>query len=98
MLTDQLISIKNFCESHQIELSFIQSLGDSGLIEITFIEEDSYINAKHLEHLERVVRLYYEMDINVEGIETVTYLLQRINSMQEEITALKNRLRFYDEV
>jgi len=36
------------------------------------------------------------MDINLEGIETVTHLLQRINLLQNEIIVLKNRLRLYE--
>jgi len=32
----------------------------------------------------------------LEGIETITYLLQRIEILQNEIIKLKNRLHFYD--
>ena len=96
MQTDQLIPTNVFCASHHIELSFIQSLQQSGLIEILIIEEDSFVPADQMEQLERIVRLYYEMDINVEGIETITHLLQRISSMQLQIAELKNRLRLYE--
>jgi cytochrome c peroxidase len=66
------------------------------LIEITIIKEAEYIHESQLNELEKIVRLYYEMDINLEGIETVIHLLQRINDMQNEITLLKNRLRLYE--
>jgi len=46
--------------------------------------------------LEKYVRFYYELDINLEGIETVSYLLQRINTMQNELKTLTNRLRLYE--
>jgi hypothetical protein len=49
-----------------------------------------------LNELEKIIRLYYELDINLEGIETVIHLLQRINDMQDEITLLKNRLRLHE--
>ena len=97
MQTDQLISTNVFCASHHIENSFIRILHDSGLISITIIEENSFVHVEQLEQLERIVRLYHEMDINVEGIETITYLLQSINDMKQEITVLKNRLRLYEE-
>jgi cytochrome c peroxidase len=71
-------------------------LQDAGLIEITIIKEAEYIHESQLNELEKIVRLYYEMDINLEGIETVIHLLQRINDMQNEITLLKNRLRLYE--
>ena len=54
-------------------------LQETGLIEITTIEETVYIHASQLQELERIVHLYFELDINLEGIETINHLLQRIN-------------------
>jgi hypothetical protein len=91
-----LIPANDFCTSHNIEISFITSLQEAGLVEITTIKETEYIPESQLQELEKIVRLYYEMDINLEGIETVFHLLQRINDMQDEITHLNNRLRLYE--
>jgi hypothetical protein len=96
METEYMIAIDEFCASHNIEISFVSSLQKSGLIEITTIEESAFIEADQLQQLEKFVRLYYELDINIEGIETVNYLLQRINSMQDEIRTLRNKLRIYE--
>ncbi len=97
METEYLIPLEEFCTSHEIEISFVTSLQDSGLVEITTIKEAGFIEAAQLPRLEKFIRLYYELDINLEGIETINYLLQRINSMHDEITALKNKLRIYDQ-
>ncbi|MGD0757059.1 MAG: chaperone modulator CbpM [Bacteroidales bacterium] len=96
METEYLIALDEFCASHNVEISFISSLQQSGLIEITKVKESAFIEADQLQQLEKFVRLYYELDINLEGIETINYLLQRINSLQDEITALRNRLRIYE--
>ena len=96
MQTENLIAVDAFCANYNIEISFISSLQQIGLIEITTIKETEFINASQLRHLEKIVHLYYELDINIEGIETITHLLHRINSMQDEIIALKNRLRLYE--
>jgi hypothetical protein len=96
METEYLIAIDEFCSSHNIEISFVSSLQQSGLIEITTIKDSAFIEADQLQQLEKFVRLYYELDINVEGIETINYLLHRINSMHDEITTLRNRLRIYE--
>ena len=90
-----LISENEFCVTHNIEISLIRSIQEIGLIEITTIEETGYIHENQLQELERIICLYYELDINLEGIETIFHLLQRITHMQDEITILKNRLRFY---
>jgi hypothetical protein len=68
-----------------------------GLTEITTIEQSRFIDTERLLDLEKFVRLHYELDINLEGIEAITHLLQKIKSLQEEINSLKNRLYLYEE-
>jgi hypothetical protein len=96
MQTDELITANEFCANYNIEISFIKSLQESGLVEITTIEETGFIHTSQLPQLEKWMRLYYEMNINLEGIETISHLLQQINSMQDQIQELKNRLRLYE--
>ncbi len=96
MQTEEMIPADEFCIHHNIELSFIYSLKESGLIEMSSVEEKVFVPVSQLNQLERLVRLYYEMDINLEGIETITYLLQRMNDMQQQILLLNNRLRIYE--
>jgi hypothetical protein len=95
METELLIALDEFCTVHNIEVSFIYSLQQSGLIEIVKIRDTNFIEADHLHQLEKFVRLYYDLDINLEGIETINYLLERISSMQDEINSLRNKLRAY---
>jgi hypothetical protein len=71
-------------------------LKQTGLIEITAIEDTEFIDADQIGQLEKFICLYYELDINLEGIETITHLLQRIKALQDEIIALRNRLRLYE--
>jgi hypothetical protein len=91
-----MIPVNQFCASHNIEISFISSLQEAGLIEITSLEEIHYIHESRLNELEKIIRLYYDLDINLEGIETVINLLHRLDDMQNEINLLRNRLRFYE--
>jgi hypothetical protein len=96
MKSENLIALNEFCLHHNIEISFISSLEQNGLIEIHKIQETGFIEAGQLHQLEKIVRLFYELDINLEGIETINHLLNKINSLQSEITGLKNRLRLYE--
>lgn len=96
MQTEYLIAVDDFCANHKIEVSFITSLQQSGLIEIQTKQEKIYLEATQIQQLEKFIRFYYEFDINLEGIETITHLLQRLNSQHEEIIALRNRLRLYE--
>ena len=93
-----MLSVDEFCVNHDIDVSFISSLQQTGLIEVKTVRESIYINGDQLLQLEKFIRLFYELDINLEGIETITHLLNRIKSLQDEITGLKNRLRLYESV
>jgi hypothetical protein len=96
MRKEHLISAIEFCNNHEIEVSFISSLHETGLIEIVTIEENEYIDERQLVQLEKIVRFYYDLGINLEGIETINHLLDRMNNLHDEITALRNRLRLYE--
>jgi len=96
MQTEYLVAVDEFCASHNIEISFISSLQQTGLIEITTIEQTGFIVVEQLPEVEKYIRFYYDLDINLEGIETISHLLQKINTMQNEITTLRNRLRLYE--
>jgi chaperone modulatory protein CbpM len=95
--TENLIDVNEFCIYHNVEISFIHSLHQSGLLETVVIKETIFIRAEQLQHLEKLSRLHYEMDINLEGIETIAYLLEKVNKLQEEIRVVKNQLRVYDD-
>src|SRR6059058_3387521 len=96
MQENALISAKAFCTHHHIEISFLYSLNDYGLIDITTAEEDFLLSQEQLESLEKMVRLHYDLHINLEGIDAIYHLLQRVEDMQREMSALHNRLRLYE--
>jgi len=96
MQTENLIALDEFCVQHNIEISFISSLQETGLIEITTIEDAWFIDADQLHQLEKFVRFYYDLDINLEGIETINHLLNRVNALQNELILLRNRLALYE--
>ncbi|MEI7661636.1 MAG: chaperone modulator CbpM [Bacteroidota bacterium] len=96
MQTQKLIALEEFCASHGIEISFITSLQQTGLIEVTRVNERGFIASDQLKNLEKIVSFHFDLEINLEGIETINHLLQRITSLQDEITGLSNRLRMYE--
>jgi hypothetical protein len=93
---NDLIAADVFCVQYNIELSFIRDIHEYGLIEITTVQDRTFIPAKQLSKLEQIIRLHFDLDINIEGIEAVTHLLERITSMQDQILFLQNRLRLYE--
>ena len=97
METNDMIIVDEFCTSHQVEISFIRSLEEHGLIETIIVNETLYVPGNELPKLEQIIRLHQELHINPEGIDTIIHLLQRMENMQSEMTTLKNKLNFYEE-
>jgi chaperone modulatory protein CbpM len=98
MTTTGLIAASDFCTWHQVEYTFISSLNEAGLVEITMVDDITFIPETELQKLERMIRLHNELEINIAGIEAITYLLERIEAIQEEMRHTQNRLRIYEEV
>jgi phenylalanine-4-hydroxylase len=73
-------------------------LHENGLIETVIIEEGRFIPEDRLSDIEKIIRLHYELDINLEGIEVIIHLLRRMEDTRREMTALKNRLRMYESI
>lgn len=96
MVNEEMIAARDFCTLHDVELSFLYSLSESGLVQITTIEENAFISIDQLPGLEKWVRLHYEMDINLEGIEAIHHLLEQMKVMQDELKLLRSRLGVFE--
>lgn len=92
-MQNELIIISEYCRKCNIESSFIDLLQEGGLIEIRFEDGERYLSYTQLPDVERYSRMYYDLSINIEGIDAIHHLLQRMESMQHEIHELQSRLR-----
>ena len=96
MQKEDMIPATEFCKSHHLEFSFLYALEQYGLVEITTIEQVVYLPVSQLPQAERIARLHNELGINMEGIDAIKHLLQRVEEMQHEIALLKDRLSLYE--
>lgn len=96
MQNENLIPAVVCCEQYNIELSFIHSLHQYGFIKIVSVNATEFIDTDELQSLEKFIRMHYELDINMQGIEAINYLLERVQNMQHEIAYLKTRLSLYE--
>lgn len=93
---ENLIPIPILCAHYEVEMSFFTNLNEMGLLEIKTIETSQYIDSDAVYEIEKMVRMHQELDVNIEGIDIVFNLLQKIDVLQNELTALKNTLRLYE--
>jgi len=96
MNTVEFIPIDKLCVHYSIEISFFTHLNELGLIEIKTVQSKHYIHQEMLSAVEKMIHLHRDLNINFEGIDTILNLLEKIELLQDELTATKNRLRIYE--
>jgi len=91
-----LILIQTLCSHYNIEIAFVDTLNTMGLIQIEIIEQQHFIHQDEIGNLEKIIRLHNELNVNLEGIDVVFNLLEKERKLQQELNAVKNRLRLYE--
>lgn len=97
MASKNLIQIKQFCVYHEIENTFIEELSNYGLVHIILEENDKYLEQEQLPVIEKMIRMHYDLNINLEGIDAIYHLLNKIETLQQHLTNTQNKLRIYEE-
>lgn len=96
METNKLVLVEKCCSNLEVEFAFINSLNDSGVIEVVILDDKKYISIDDLKRLERAIHFHFELNINIEGIDVIHNLLDQIDDLQEELRVAKNKLKLYE--
>ncbi len=94
-MESDLIIIQEYCEKSHIESDFLLALEEGGLIEIQRIDGEQYLLASQLHELEKYCHFYYDLSINIEGIDVIHNLLQKIEVLQKEVAQLHKHLHTF---
>lgn len=97
MSTKDLITIQQFCTYYEVSESFIDSLYEFELIEIVKEDNVKCVSLTQINKIEKLMRLHYDLDINLEGVQAISNLLNQVETLQERVNYLKNRLNFYEK-
>lgn len=84
-----LFKIIDICRSNNIEIAFIKELHQNGLIEITVIESQEFVHEDQVAQIQKYQNWYYDLELNIQGIEIVQQLLHKIESLKSQIQTLK---------
>lgn len=96
MKTTKYISIQQFITYYQVPESFISSLYEYELIEVITVENENYINISQIKDIEKLIRLHYDLNINLEGIDAIRNLINKVALLEKEIIDLNNKLNLYE--
>lgn len=96
-MQNDLIIISEYCDKCHIEPSFIDLLQEEGLIDVLCEDGERCLLSSQLPDVERYSRMYYDLSINMEGIDAIHHLLGRMEEMRREIVRLRARLRLFED-
>ena len=92
MAEEKFIRIRDFCQGHSLEETFLYELQEFDLIRIVKVGRQPAIHRRELHRLERLVRLHHDLEISPQGLQAVQHLLDRLEGMQEELRQLRSKL------
>jgi hypothetical protein len=96
MIEENLVPISTLCVHYEVEMSFFSELNEYGLIEIDKQEQTECIRVERIPEIEKMIRIHRDLRVNMEGIDVVWNLLQKMDELQNELTAMRSRLRLYE--
>lgn len=90
-----LIIINEYCEKSHTDPTFLLLLEEGGLIEIRMVDGERYLLASQLRELEKYNHLYYDLSINIEGIDAIRHVLDRMQMLRHEVRTLRRQLHHF---
>lgn len=93
----ELIIVSEYCHKCHVEPSFIYLLDEGGLINVHTEGDEHFLLVSQLSDVERYSRMYYDLSINMEGIDAIHHLLERMEGMRREVDLLRRQLLLYRE-
>ncbi len=89
------IRIEEYCVHYKLPTNFIEDLVEAGLLQIENSDAGA-LNEEQFSKLERFRQMFFDLQINLEGIETIDHLLERQQQLQKELAMVKSKLRLYE--
>lgn len=82
-MTDR-ISREELVKIYDIEITFFDSLEESGLLKTQTENEVKYLLYDELEVFERFANWHYDLEVNLPGVEIIHHLLQKMERLKDE--------------
>ena len=86
------ISREELVKIYNIEITFFDSLEESGLLKTETENEIKYLLYEELPAFERFANWHYDLDVNIPGIEMIQNLLHKLEKSQSENRTLLQKL------
>lgn len=84
------ISREELVKIYNIEISFFNSLEESGLLRTETENEIKYLHYEELPVFERLANWHYDLEVNLPGLEIIHHLLEKLEKLKNENRRLKS--------
>ncbi|MBD0832762.1 chaperone modulator CbpM [Aestuariibaculum sediminum] len=91
-----LISIQDIMEHHSLDVDFIDAIENYQLVTFVVQKSSKYIREDDMPRLEQIIRLHYDLEINMAGIEVIKHMLDKMEGLHDTIRKLQNKLNRYE--
>lgn len=78
------ISREELVKIYNIEITFFDSLAESGLLQTVEEHEVKYLLYDELPVFEKFANWHYDLEVNLPGLEMISHLLEKIEKLREE--------------
>lgn len=93
----ETIPVTHLCTHYQTDVRFFELLEDYGLITLIQVEQTPSIEMERIKDVERWIHLHYDLNINMEGLDAISHLLQKMTLLQSELVQTQSRLRSFEQ-
>ena len=97
MNTENFIQIKEICLYYKVETSFLEEVEKAGLVELATYKKERYLHLKYITTIEKILRLHTELRVNIEGIDVIFNLLDKMGRLQEELNEARDKIELYEK-
>lgn len=87
------ISREELVKVYNIEITFFDALEDSGLLKTETEDNVSYLSYDDLQIFERLSNLYYDLEVNLPGLEIIHHLHAKMEVLKDENIRLRKYRR-----
>lgn len=91
------ISREELVKIYNIELTFFDSLEESGLVKTETENDVKYLLYEELPAFERFANWHYDLDVNLPGLEVINHLLSKLEELRRENRRLSYLSSLYSE-
>ncbi|AZI67533.1 MerR family transcriptional regulator [Kaistella daneshvariae] len=78
------ISREELVKIYNVEITFFDSLEEAGLVSPVTENEIKYLLYDELPAFERFTNWYYDLEVNMPGLEIINHLLEKLEKLQAE--------------